>query len=195
MWRRHFGSDDETVESAPDLGRHIVRSLIDEEFDVAHFSQQPEGRSIGEAFLFPYHRYLEPNGVRLLQPVVFNTFEPEQPNQPTPRRCYAFGQALRRAIESWQSPLRVAILASGGLSHFLVDEELDRMTLDALASGDPEAIAALPRKRLRGGNTEARNWIAVAGAMEGLQFELIEYVPVQRSTAGTGAAMAFAHWV
>jgi len=57
-------------------------------------------------------------------PLVVNTYYP--PNQPTPRRCFALGSAVRKAIESFTLDFRVGILASGGLSHFTVDEELDQ---------------------------------------------------------------------
>jgi len=59
-------------------------------------------------------------------PVMINTFFP--PNQPTPARCYALGRSLRKAIDSWDSDKRVAVIASGGLSHTIMDEEIDRMT-------------------------------------------------------------------
>src|SRR5690606_19762045 len=105
-------------------------------------------------------------------PIHINTYYP--PNQPTPDRCYALGQAIRAAVESWDSPKRVAVLASGGLSHFVVDEELDREALDAMQKKDRQRLAALPRHRLNAGTSEIRNWIAVAGATEHLQMELFD---------------------
>jgi 2,3-dihydroxyphenylpropionate 1,2-dioxygenase len=39
------------------------------------------------------------------------------PVKPTPRRCYDLGQLLKKAIESWDIDAKVAIVASGGLSH------------------------------------------------------------------------------
>ena len=57
-------------------------------------------------------------------------------NQATPARRYALGQALRRAIERWDSGKRVAIMASGGLSHQIVDEDLDRTVVNALLAKD-----------------------------------------------------------
>ena len=56
---------------------------------------------------------------------MMNTYYP--PNQPNPKRCYDFGRTLRSAIEAWPTKARVAILASGGLSHFVVDEDLDHL--------------------------------------------------------------------
>jgi 3-O-methylgallate 3,4-dioxygenase len=88
----------------------------------------------------------------------------------------------------------VAIMASGGLSHFFVDEELDRQVLDALAKNDGEALIALPAAKLESGNSEIRNWIATAGAVEHLPMHLVDYVPSYRSEAGSGVGMAFAVW-
>jgi hypothetical protein len=126
-------------------------------------------------------------------PFMINTFFP--PNQPTPRRCYAVGQALRRAIEAWDRDVTVGIVASGGLSHTIIDEEIDRMTVDAILEKDAAALTSLPRERLNLGTSEIRNWITVAGAMEPMTPQLIgDYIPAYRSPAGTGCGMAFAYW-
>ena len=84
--------------------------------------------------------------------------------------------------------------ASGGLSHFFVDEELDRHVLDLLAKKDGDALGALPAAQLESGNSEIRNWIATAGAVEHLAMRLVDYVPCYRSEAGSGVGMAFAVW-
>jgi aromatic ring-opening dioxygenase catalytic subunit (LigB family) len=125
-------------------------------------------------------------------PVMLNTYYP--PNQPTPRRCYALGQALRRAVESWPGEERVAVIASGGLSHFVIDEALDQQILQAMQRHDAAALGAVPRQLLNSGNSEIRNWIATAGAVAHLDMHLIDYVPCYRSPAGTGCAMGFAYW-
>jgi hypothetical protein len=122
-------------------------------------------------------------------PVFLNDCYP--PNRPTPRRCWAFGRAVRQAIESWPAQKRVAIIASGGLSHYVLDEELDRLTIQGLQARDPDRLAALPR--LDSPTGEIRNWIAVGGACEHLRFGLFDYVPSPRSEAGTGG-WCFARW-
>jgi aromatic ring-opening dioxygenase catalytic subunit (LigB family) len=147
---------------------------------------------VGHAFAFLYEHLLPDNEIPVL-PIMINTFFP--PNQPTPGRCYAFGQALRRAVESWSSDARVALVASGGLSHTIIDEEIDHMTLDAMLEKDQRGLAELPVERLNLGTSEIRNWIAMAGAMEAEEMRLIgDYVPCYRSPAGTGCGMAFAYW-
>jgi catalytic LigB subunit of aromatic ring-opening dioxygenase len=174
------------------LGRHLIESLTREHgFDVAHIRVQPRHAPFGHAWSFVHQRLMGDTVVPIV-PVLLNTYYP--PNQPTPRRCYQLGRALRGAIEAWPEAQRVGVLGSGGLSHFVVDEALDRHVLGILAKRDADAVAALPLDRLNSGNSEIRNWIAAAGALEGLSMRLLDYVPCYRSEAGTGCGMAFAVW-
>jgi catalytic LigB subunit of aromatic ring-opening dioxygenase len=179
-------------ETAQELANHLIRGLVDAEFDIARCNKLREEIGVGHAFSFLYRRVL-PGGRLPMVPVMVNTYYP--PNQPTPKRCYAFGQAVRKAIESWQSDQRVAIMASGGLSHVVIDEEIDAMTMDGLKNKNPEMLFKLPRERLRGGTSEILNWVALAGAMEDRQLKYFEYVTTYRSPAATGCGMAFAYWM
>jgi aromatic ring-opening dioxygenase catalytic subunit (LigB family) len=174
------------------LGRHLIETLTrDFDFDVAHLRVQPRHGPFGHAWSFVHQRLMGERVVPIV-PVLLNTYYP--PNQPTPRRCYQLGRAIRRAIESWPERRRVAVVASGGLSHFFVDEELDRHVLDLLAKKDGDALSAVPAAQLESGNSEIRNWIATAGATEHLAMRLVDYVPSYRSEAGSGVGMAFAIW-
>ena len=67
--------------------------------------------------------------------------------------------------------------------------------LATLVSHDASALRALPRDRLRSGNSEILNWVTAAGALEGLTATVLDYVPGYRTPAGTGAGMAFARWL
>ena len=87
-----------------------------------------------------------------------------------------------------------SMLASGGLSHFLVDEELDRGILKALADKDACFLQSLPMNKLHAGSSEILNWVAIAGALEGLDLNWFEYVPGYRTPAGTGTGLSFATW-
>ena len=174
------------------LGRHLVESLTrDFDFDVAQLRAQPRHGPFGHAWSFVHQRLMRDRIVPIV-PVLLNTYYP--PNQPTPRRCYQLGRAIRQAVERWPTDQRVAVVASGGLSHFFVDEELDRHVLDLLAKKDGDALGALPAAQLESGNSEIRNWIATAGATEHLAMRLVDYVPCYRSEAGSGVGMAFAVW-
>ena len=134
------------------------------------------------------------NRPRPILPVFQNTCYP--PNQPTPRRSFAIGQAVAAAVRAWGEPAKVAVVASGGLSHFVVDEELDRSLLAALARDDATALTSIPRQRLHSAASEALNWVALGGAMHAgrLRMELLAYVPVYRTPAATGGGWAFARW-
>ena len=74
-----------------------------------------------------------------------------------------------------------ASLASGGLSHFLVDEDFDRAILKACADKDAKFLQTLPRNKLNAGSSEILNWVALAGAVEHLDLNWFEYVPGYRT--------------
>lgn len=173
------------------LAVHLIDTLVDAEFDVACADSIREGLGEGHAFGFVHHR-LAPGLDLPVVPVFLNTYYP--PNQPTPARCYRLGQTIRAAIEAWPGDARVGIVASGGLSHFTVDEALDRRVVAALQARDAEALRSLPRRQLNGGSSEIRNWICVAGAVETLALERIDYYPGYRTPAGTGTGLCFANW-
>lgn len=171
---------------------HIIHSLVEDGFDIAVSNEYREGTGVGHAFSFLY-QFIMPELNIPVVPVSMNAFYP--PNQPTPRRAFQLGAAVRNAIDSWDSTKKVAVMASGGLSHFIIDEDLDHMALDAMARRDEEAIASLPRERMMQlGTTEMLNWLAVTGAMTDEKMTLVDYVPCYRTPAGTGCAMAFAYW-
>jgi hypothetical protein len=186
-----YGERREAYRCVPELGRHIVERMMEECFDVSQLRKNPDGRSIGHAFNFVKARVMR-DFEALMQPVMVNTYFP--PNQPTAARCYEFGRALWRAVESWDSKASVAVVASGGLSHFVIDEDLDRKVLDAFRSRDPGRVAAIGQQELTSGTSEIRNWAVAAGAAEHLELEVVDYVPTYRSPAGTGVGMGFAVW-
>jgi hypothetical protein len=174
-----------------ELSRHIMDALVLADFDPVSLTEQPAGRTLGHAFTFPRYRLGLPPETPIT-PIFINTYYP--PNVPSARRCYEFGKVIRHAVASWADDARVAVIASGGLSHFVIDEELDHRFLSALRQADSEALCALPRAQLRSGNSELLNWITAAGALEGRTATVIDYVPGYRTPAGTGTGMAFVHW-
>jgi hypothetical protein len=191
MEERGWAETAPEYETAYPLAEHLIRSLVNEEFDITRCNQLRKEIGVGHAFSFLYRRVL-PGSTLPMVPVMVNTYYP--PNQPTPKRCYAFGQAVRNAIASWDSDKRVAVMASGGLSHVVIDEEIDQMTMDALKNKKPEGLWRLPRERLRGGTSEILNWVALAGVVEPMEMKYFEYVTTYRSPAATGCGMGFAYW-
>jgi 3-O-methylgallate 3,4-dioxygenase len=100
-------------------------------------------------------------------------------------------------VQSWKSDKRVAIIATGGLTHHIVDEGLDRAILSAMERKAPEdGITSFPEELFVDGTSEIKVWVVLAGVMaEGdLQMKLVNYSPCYRSPAGTGCGNAFAYW-
>jgi len=176
---------------ARELALHLVARLLDAEFDVAFSEKLARPRGEGHAFGFVHRRLMGANVLPVV-PLVVNTYYP--PNQPRPRRCFRLGRAVAGAVSEFSPDVRIGVLASGGLSHFTIDEELDRRVLDACGRGDEDKLASIPLAKLNSGSSEIRNWIVVAGAAAGLRSEWQEYVPLYRTAAGTGCGMAFAAW-
>lgn len=183
------------------LARHLAAALTDSDFDPALCERLPRNEGMGHAFAFVHQRLFGwnrpgflPPAPRLepaipVVPIFINTYYP--PNQPTPARCWRLGQVVREAIERWPGKARVGVLGSGGLSHFAIDEALDGRIVRALRERDRETLATLPRELLNSGNSEIRNWIAMAGAGEHLPHAWSEYIPAYRTPAGTGTGLCF----
>lgn len=159
---------------------------------------QMPGTRFGHAFSFVIHRLLNRNMSLPIIPIMLNTFLPRV--QPSAPRCLEFGTALGRCI-SEQLEGRVAVVASGGLSHRMIDRSLDDLVVDALRSNDPQRIADVPDKsftdqKRADGNGEIKNWLTVAAVAKvcGWQSEYVDYRPLYRSPAGTGVGAAFAEW-
>jgi 3-O-methylgallate 3,4-dioxygenase len=198
-WRKTvalgYGQDDNhQYPAAPELALALIEGLLDAGFDLSALSSvpEPERHGFGHAYGFVVTRLMDERRIPIV-PVMVNCYYP--PNQPRPARCFAFGNALRAAIEAAPSDARVAVIASGGLSHFVTNEALDRAALDALARDDDRsALATLPAKLLNDGSSEVRNWIVLGGALGPLRNTFLRYYPVYRTPAGTGVGMAFGIW-
>ena len=192
--------EDHTYPVATGLARAIIGQAIADEFDIAVSAEQPTDRrgviGVGHAVGFIYRRIVRDRPVPVV-PILLNTYFP--PNQPTAKRCYGFGRAIGRAIAGWSDGAdekRVAVCASGGISHFVVDETFDRRILAAVQDQDTDTLFAEPENMFRSGTSETKNWITVAGILSetGLKMDIIDYVPAYRSEGGTGCGMAFASW-
>jgi hypothetical protein len=186
-----------TFRGVPELGTHIINELMAHGFDPGQTTRLPVGgqgsNSIQHAFGFVFRRLMR-DDVPPTVPIFVNTHYP--PNRPDPTRCVQFGHALANAVTSWKSDARIALIASGGLTHYVIDETFDRSVLDAMQRGDLTALNAVDERLLEAGTAELQNWLPVVSAMTTLKktMTLIDYVPCYRSQAGTGTAMAFVTW-
>ena len=198
--RSVYGPDSRVVYDAhPGLAMHITQALQAEGFDLNQIVNWPPNvwmqnePIVPHAFGFIYHQIMgdqPPPNV----PILLNTFY--APTQPSVRRSIAFGQALNRAIQAWDADTTVAIIASGGLSHFVCDEQLDQRFIDCFRSSDFEGLARIDERSYQSGNSEVKLYIPVMVAMSqlGCDMTLVDYVPCYRTEAGTGEGMGFMYW-
>jgi hypothetical protein len=173
------------------LALHLISALVDRDFDVCAVGGLTGDQYEGHAYSYIHRTYLEGRSLPVV-PILLNTYYP--PNQVTPRRCVELGRQLRELIHSYPEDLRVGIIASGGLSHFVVDEQLDLGVLEALKFCNLGHLARLDPQRLQAGSSEIRSWIVTAAAAVDLRLKWCEYIPVYRTPALTGIGMAFARW-
>lgn len=178
---------------APQLALDVIQGLLDRNVDVAASARVEDASKagFGHAYGFIVNRLFRGRRIPVL-PVLLNTYYP--PNVPSASRCHDIGRALKGALEASAADLRVAVIASGGLSHFVVDEALDRQVIEGLRAGGGEALRGIPRGALNSGSSEILNWVLAAGALEGLPLSWCEYQPIYRTPAGTGIGVAFAVW-
>ena len=182
----------------PDLGLSIIKSAIANNFDVAQSKTlpRPEGHwayGVPHAFGFIYRQIMRDKVIPNV-PIIFNTFFP--PNQPTAKRCFEFGRMVAKVIKGWDADKRVAVFGSGGMSHFVIDEDFDRMFFEALRNRDAEKLTSIEDKYFQSGTSELKNWVTAAGALfdTDLKGDVVEYQPCYRSEAGTGTANGFVYW-
>jgi 2,3-dihydroxyphenylpropionate 1,2-dioxygenase len=158
-----FGSYDYTFPVHEPLARAILEQGIERDFDLTY----SQDLRLDYAFYVPLHFTMPAPAVPIV-PLYVNVYLPPQP---TPRRCYAWGRALRQILDA--RPERIALMASGGLSHYpgtdryaSPDYEWDRQMLAALADGRGAETARLTGDELdKAGNVEFRTWITLLGAV------------------------------
>ena len=137
-WALH-GEAPETYGCDAALGEHLITDMNRQGFDVAQVRAQIEGNSVGHPYIAVRQRLMDRSAPPLpMVPIMLNTYFP--PNTPSPQRSWAFGEALAAAVAAYPSDQRVAIVASGGLSHFVIDESIDQELFGALRSRDQTKI-------------------------------------------------------
>jgi OH-DDVA oxygenase/3-O-methylgallate 3,4-dioxygenase len=183
----------------PELATKLIDAGLDEGWDFTASQQWPEHApdhhhaGTPHAFAYVLRRVMADQAIPTL-PIITNTFFP--PNQPRPWRCFELGQLVGSLIRDWDSDLRVAVVGSGGMSHFVINEEFDRQLLSAIQNRDAAFLKAIDPKLMKDGTSELLNWVSASGCLfdSSLSGELIDYVPCYRTEAGSGTAQGFLAW-
>jgi protocatechuate 4,5-dioxygenase beta chain len=172
----------------PALSWHIINSLVADEFDVTTCQEM----LVDHAFCIPMELFWPDGFPPPAVPVAVNTV---QHPLPSALRCYKLGKAIGRAIESWPEDKRVAVIATGGLSHQLdgeragfINREFDMLCLDKLVN-DPKALTGYSTKELvalsGSQGVEVLMWIAMAAAMTGRSKEISRnyHIPISNTAS------------
>ena len=155
----------------PALARHIGQALMADEFDMSFFQDKP----LDHGLFSPLSMLAPLNDRQWPAPIIPLLVGVLQFPIPSARRCYKIGQSLRRAIESYPEDLKVAIVATGGLSHQVHGERSgfnntpwDMQFLE-LIEKDPERLCELTHAEYAeyGGfeGSEVIMWLVMRGAL------------------------------
>jgi len=187
-----FGLPQVRLPILSDLARFIVTEGLERGVDFA-FSEE---LALDHAELAPMV-HLTPRWDLPIIPIVVNAFAPPMPSL---QRCFDVGAFVGGCVERWPGNQRVAILGTGGLSHWVgppetgrINAEFDRWFLERLTRGE---IAEITTRYARytdleevagNGGQEIRDWLAVAGAMPPrLHPQVLAYEPLKAWFTGTG---------
>jgi len=185
-----LGMEKYRVPGEPGLARFLVNEGARRGLALAHLGGEMQ---FDDGISVPTH-YLNPDARFRLVPVTMNCTVPPIPR---PERAYWVGIVLREVIRAYPAPLRVAVVATGGLSHepggpryFWVDEDFDRWFLDLLKLGDHERLlreCTLERLEAAGsgGTAELLAWIVALAFTRG-PADVLAYMPAVAWRSGTG---------
>ena len=182
------------VPGAPEWGLALLERGLAAGFDFAYSHEIESWDELAVPLYF-----LTPDGTLPVSPVYTNCAAPPLP---TPRRCHEMGAFVGAFIRSRPATERIALLATGGISHWVgtpetgrINSEFDHRVLDHVARADAEALSRLTEAQIErdGGNggQEIRNWLALLGAVPGWKGEVLAYEPVPEWI--TGCATVWVH--
>ena len=171
-----FAGREHTLPVHRDLAEDLLNKLVvDHHFDLAY----SEDAELGHAFSIPFEYVIGGRNIPVV-PFFTNVY---MPPLPTPRRCAALGHAVAEIVRGRKE--RVAVIASGGMSHFpgtrkyLHPEfDFDRWLVSQFETGNADALLDMTGTQLdEVGNTEMLNWATMFGAIGPQEGELIDYIP------------------
>jgi aromatic ring-opening dioxygenase catalytic subunit (LigB family) len=176
------------------LAEHLVGTAARHEFDIAKAEELMPDHGITLPLMF-----CDPEKRLPVVPILINI---NMLPWPEPARCYRLGRVIREAVDSFAGNQRVAVIGTGGLSHWLavprsgeVAVEFDRMCMREIAAGRAEALARISAAEVvdksGNGGIELVCWLAAVATLPGKTGDEIYYEPMPEWLTGmAGIAMA-----
>jgi len=158
-----------------EMAEDLLNKLVQADFDIAY----SEDALLGHTFAVPFEYVIAGRNIPVI-PFHTNVY---MPPLPSPKRCAALGREIARIIS--ERPERVAIIASGGMSHYPGTEkyphpefEFDYWLISELVLGNTDALLDMTSAQLdEVGNTELLNWATMLGAIGSCRGKLLQYTP------------------
>lgn len=183
-----------TIAGAPRVGMAVLEAGLEAGFDLAYSYEIESWDELAVPLSF-----LAPDRVPPVLPIYTNCAAPPLP---TPRRCHAMGAFVGDFLRARPGAERVALIATGGISHWVgtpetgrINSDWDHWVLDHIGRADPEPLLRLTHADIErdGGNggQEIRNWLALLGAVPGWKGDALAYEPVTEWI--TGCATVWVH--
>ncbi|WP_433558731.1 hypothetical protein ACQPWY_10040 [Pseudonocardia xinjiangensis] len=161
----HYMQKERRVPVHTGLAKHLLHGVVGRDIDLT-YSQEAK---LGHAFLTPFEYVLGDRDIPVI-PLLVNAYLPPLPS---PRRCFALGKAIAESLAD--RPERVAVLASGGMSHFpgtarytAPQFSFDEWVLQEVAAGRYEELLDLTPVQLdEVGESELLTWFVMLGVLAG----------------------------
>lgn len=158
-----------------EMAEDLLYKLVGAGFDLAY----SEDAVLGHTFAVPFEFVIGGRDIPII-PMHTNVYLPPLPSA---RRCEALGREIADVIAARSE--RVAIIASGGMSHYpgtwkypQPEFEFDRWVIQELEKGNTNAVLDLTAEQLdAAGNTELLPWAVLLGAIGNVPGELVQYTP------------------
>ncbi|MBL8574434.1 MAG: protocatechuate 3,4-dioxygenase [Hyphomicrobiaceae bacterium] len=175
-----------------DLGRHIAEEGCRAGFDWA----VGRAMAVDHSIAVPHHLMLQPNpGIKTVAVMLACGVDPFLPMA----RARALGEHIAAAVASFPGDERVVVIGSGGISHWVGDENMgkvnpdfDRLVLDAVTTGDIDRLTGLSDAYIleHGGNgaMEIRTYVCAMAATGAAGGHVVAYEPIREWVTGMGLA-------
>jgi protocatechuate 4,5-dioxygenase beta chain len=158
----------------PELAAHIAQSVIQDDFDLTIVNKMDVDHGLTVPLSLMCGQPAGPNPAWPCPVIPFAVNVVQYP-VPSGRRCFNLGKAIRKAIESYDEPLKVQIWGTGGMSHQLqgpraglINKEFDNAFLDRLIA-DPQGQSEVPHidyvREAGSEGIELVMWLIARGAM------------------------------
>lgn len=186
-WNEH-GIPGETSTGNAEISGELHRLLVHSGIDISVSMEMP----LDHGYTVPIQRLkLEE---RQIVPLFINC---NQPPLPTLARARQLGAALRAAIEALPAELRVAVIATGGVSHWVavprqgeINEEWDDRFLTMITDADLDTLVQLTDEEILedagNGALEIRTWVAAAACAGEAGGRRLAYAPMYQWVTGIG---------